>query len=730
MGFHRYTTPTYTGGMPVGYDLINVVSGGAGAGGSALVDGPKGSGTNVGTYFFAFGENATSLHFNRGLAALATNTDLLDDQLRRDIAVMVRTALVNPGAPVGSITLPAGTYLGNSDYANTANDLNRLFKVVDTNNDGVFDEATGSPITVTSVTLGVGDQIGGGGASGKFSANTVQLNLNTSIPAGLSYRVYYLTRGNLATAAENFSSLFGANSVVQVPETVKYVLNEIQGTGQSWNDPPLTTLYDTHRRGLHESYGHYGEEQSASAPEAYFQSGQTELPGAGAWFLRRGPGITGYVDQAGYKDPIGAVFASKFRTPAGTNIGAAISFVSLGARLSYTALANEKTYEAGVGHFLAAQGHHHQAGLTSAAYTHVPVNAPCTLASSGSEATVQVTNVADYWRRPGTQTSAVVLGYTLVELSYTQSGNPVRRTVVAVDFNNDTTLKVRDLDDRLPVFTGASAATVVAWYSPTFFVGDGEPTRHALEQSVVDAVRLDGLYFSRPPDLGAGGVSSDVDAGAATFLGSSSSTAPVIRWGHHRSTTPWTPNILGVLRADGTIDCAGLIATDVEIANLEVTQSLIATAPTLALFNTGTELRMAAGSTLRVSSGGDLLLQGTLTKSGTGARVQNRRTTATNIATTPNPNFDIWEITVNDGSTYAALLNNTTSPAPVVGELLYIRRIGTNGILNIANEIAPAQPIASFGNTFEGGCTLYFDGTRYRLLGIWRTGDSGVGVAP
>jgi len=717
--------------MPVGYDLINVVSGGVGAGGSALVDGAKGSGPNVGTYFFAFGEGATSLHFNRGLKALAENTDSLDDQLRRDMAVMTRTVLVNPGAPVSSITLPAGTYLGNSDYANNANDLNRLFKVVDQSNDGVFDDAGSTSISVSSVTLGVGDQIGGGGASGKFSANTVQLNLNAPIPAGLQYRVYYMTRGNLATAAENFFSLFGANSVTQISGDAKKVFAEMQGTGQLWDDAPLTTFYDTQRRGVHETYNHNGTQQSASAPEAYFQAGQANVPGSGAWFLRRGPGITGYVDQSGYKDPTGAVFASKFRVPSGSSIGAAISFVSFGTRLLYTATANEKTYEAGVGHFLAAQGHHHAAGLTSAAYTHVPVNAPCTLASSGSEATVQVTNVADYWRRTATQTSSIILGYTLVELNYTQGGNQIRRTVVAVGFSNDTTLKVRDLDDRLPSFTGATGATVVAWYSPSFFLGDGEPRRHAVDAVVSDPVMLEGLYYSAPPLLGAGGTEYMGHDIAASFVGRAASpVAPIVRWGHHRNTTPWTPNFLGTLNSDGGIDCANLSANAATLGAVEITGSLLVTSPAIATWSTGSEARIDSGALLRIMSGGGMVQSGTLTKSGNGGRTLWRRTTATNLNTTPNPNFDVWEITVNNGNTYTATLNNVASPTPSAGEIIHIRRLGTSGVLNVLNESSPAQPIATFGNTFEGGCTVYFDGTRFRLLGLWRTGDNGVGAGP
>jgi hypothetical protein len=201
MPFHRLAAPTYFTGGPtfpsesgVVYDYIN--NGGSGT--PAFADGIKVGTVNAGTYFFSFGEDATSSNFNRAPKALAENCDHLDNLFHRSIATSVRTVDVVAGAPVSSITLPIGTFLGVAGYTTSTADLNRLFEIVDSTDKAIVTSG-GVEVKVTSVTLGSGDTIGGGGANGSFSGNTVQLNFATSIPTSTTYRVYYGTRTNLAT---------------------------------------------------------------------------------------------------------------------------------------------------------------------------------------------------------------------------------------------------------------------------------------------------------------------------------------------------------------------------------------------------------------------------------------------------------------------------------------------------------------------------------------------------
>jgi hypothetical protein len=236
MAFHRLVTPSYFGGLPGGYDLINT--------GSAPADGAKVGGPNAGTYFHAFGEDATSVYFNRPIKALAQNCDQLDDYLHRDYVVMHKTADVLAGGAVASIVLPAGTYLGGAGYSNNAISRARLFSVRDNSDRPIIDAAI-AEVVVTSVTLSGGDAIGGG-----FSTNTVTINLTPSIPSGTTYRVYYGVRQNLATidtdavpSDRDFALIYGHTTMpvgAHQAQAIWYAGGPTWGDGATTN--PATTV--------------------------------------------------------------------------------------------------------------------------------------------------------------------------------------------------------------------------------------------------------------------------------------------------------------------------------------------------------------------------------------------------------------------------------------------------------------------------------------------------------
>lgn len=189
MAFHRFTVPNYTGGLPGGYDYIN----NAVVGTPALVAGPRADGgPNNGTYFVGFGEDGRSVFTNRGLAALAENTDHLDDLLRRDLAVCAITSLVTAPSPTSAVTLIGpGIFLGAVGTPNTAAGINTFIEILD-NEDKEIIDASGVRCVVTSIS-------GGSVGSGGFSAGNVTLTVTPAIPTGKQYRVYYGIRGNLAT---------------------------------------------------------------------------------------------------------------------------------------------------------------------------------------------------------------------------------------------------------------------------------------------------------------------------------------------------------------------------------------------------------------------------------------------------------------------------------------------------------------------------------------------------
>lgn len=187
MPFHRLVVPTYFGGLPGGYDYIN----NALVGTPSFADNAKVGGTNAGTYFVAFGEDATSSDFNRSANALAQNCDYLDDVVRRDLASPVKTSDVVAGAPVPSILLTGpGIFVGEGGTPNTVAGIRTFVQVVDENDSEIFDSA-GAECQVTAIS----PETPGDG----FSVGNITLTISPAIPTGKTYRVYYFVRSNLAT---------------------------------------------------------------------------------------------------------------------------------------------------------------------------------------------------------------------------------------------------------------------------------------------------------------------------------------------------------------------------------------------------------------------------------------------------------------------------------------------------------------------------------------------------
>ncbi len=206
---HRLTVPSYFGGLPGGYDYINNAISGT----PAFADGQKAGGPNAGTYFVAFGEDATSADANRANQALAQNTDFLDDLFHRDLAQVTVTANVGPtGSPTPSITLVGpGIFLGISVFT----PLTELFQITDANDNDI--EVSGVKVRVASIS--------GGSVGGGFSSGSVTLTLNISIPTGATYHVYYGSRTNLATLPADalFADRLGRGDSADFEDFVKQI---------------------------------------------------------------------------------------------------------------------------------------------------------------------------------------------------------------------------------------------------------------------------------------------------------------------------------------------------------------------------------------------------------------------------------------------------------------------------------------------------------------------------
>lgn len=284
MPFHRLAVPSYFGGLPGGFDYIN----NALTGTPAFADGVKSGGPNAGTYFVGFGEDATSSDANRPALALAQNTDFLDNLLRRDIAVPVRSNNAT-GAPTASVTLTGpGLFMGL-----VGAQIKDLFRVTDSNDEDI--DVAGAKVTVNTAVDSGGVLVGGG-----FSLGDVTLTFNISIPAAQVYHLYYAQRTNFATFPADGLTTISVRSTAQVDFKVEELFRLLHGNGENWNDPWDSTVWDLTARGMNETY-----RRSTTGLTGAFNT-----PGSGGTIIRDGvaPEVDGNQSARAYIDPFQALY--------------------------------------------------------------------------------------------------------------------------------------------------------------------------------------------------------------------------------------------------------------------------------------------------------------------------------------------------------------------------------------------------------------------------------------
>lgn len=195
MAFHRLTVPTYFGGLPAGYDYINNALSGT----PAPADGAKVGGTNAGTYFDAFQEDATSSNANRGNKALAQNCDLIDDWFNASVAAATEMAYSATGGET-YIDITDDVFMGKFGTANTQDERNQLILLLDAATGNIATNTQGQAIRANVIgTLGGSSRVGLE-ATGFYTDPRV--SFTSSLFAAASYRLLYLKRSSLKQIAE------------------------------------------------------------------------------------------------------------------------------------------------------------------------------------------------------------------------------------------------------------------------------------------------------------------------------------------------------------------------------------------------------------------------------------------------------------------------------------------------------------------------------------------------
>lgn len=324
MAFHRLTVPSYFGGLPAGYDLINDPThpSVAGSGVAALADGLKSGGPNDGTYFVAFGEDGTSEHVNRPVQALSENTDLLDDILRTSIPTFTTTDATAVGA-VSTIALTGQVYVGKSGASNNQAQRDRIVRITDQNNNDI--EVSGTKVVVTLIHDGASVNVVGTQASG-FRTNA-SVNVSPPIPNGTTYRVWWGTRNNFTNISQvDKGSLFEEQMrVIQnVSGEVRALFRLIHSeasVNQAWDAAFDSTIRSLASAGLNERY------RRATLQPAGFVSGNFNSAGSGAVINRDGQAVTIQTDvftltsATNYRDPNAAALKIEPEGGRGTDSG-------------------------------------------------------------------------------------------------------------------------------------------------------------------------------------------------------------------------------------------------------------------------------------------------------------------------------------------------------------------------------------------------------------------------
>ncbi len=481
--FHRLTVPSYTGGLPSGYDYVNNALSGT----PAFADNAKVGGPNAGTYFVAFGEDATSSDANRANQALAQNTDTLDNLLHRDLALPVRTSDVGPtSSPTTTITLTGpGIFLGG-----VGDQLIDLFRITDQNDNDIENGST--QVLVASIS---GGTLGGG-----FSTGNVTLNLNTSIPTGLTYHVYYSTQSNLATLPADAFISMRIRSAVAVDAEIETLFQLLHGNGEAWNGAWDSTIWDLTAGGLDARY-----RRSTTGVAGPFNTA-----GSGGTITRDGPSpaTQSILSVRAQPDEFLSAWTAHLK-----DLGAARSAGTLGS-WGFVAdghrwqTAGETASSASLGGFLSVWRRDAapvaSAPVTGLGYwTFLPpgITGTVTALSTGQyQLVLDATNNPYFWKvDTGTtgnpKRSALAIGQDL--LSLTVGG--VQYAVSTLGFvTSDVTARtihISALDGgNIPNFNpGPVTATSITWISPLFYASSGA----AASKNSLD---IGGSGYSLPPE--------------------------------------------------------------------------------------------------------------------------------------------------------------------------------------------------------------------------------------
>jgi len=537
--FHRFTNPAWlfavsipTGGSAAQttgktYDYINVASGGVGGLGSAPVDnflgavGQKIGGPNQGTYFWAFGEDATASDANRGHGALAENIDYLDDLLHNSFAVPTFRGYSNAGpGNLTSVVIPAADFPFVSDAPATS--PQELFVVTDTLGNELFVP----PATKVVVASIAGAVIGSG-----FPAGAVTLNLNVPIVPGRPwsvFRVHYRVHRYLSTATPD---PIGRRQVGAADQVVKQLfrLNGTPSVSTWWNSPYVSTVWDLALSGMNERYrrGTVADIPATVPTNSGLPAIQHNQAGGGSWYQRTGPAMSGWsqrdfwnTDSAYrtmYLDPLDAIWTAHLDDffdisgpGAQKGFGGGSGFVAYGGRSLTNALIS-LTHSAplpGMAKFLGVSPRTDTQPSESSNFTAITPNSLVVFDKVTVPGRTLLTMTAPnrFWLTVGPdRISAISVGYDMLEIEHVDStGLALRRRTYFIEklfASSAQNCLIVSVDGEQPDVLTGTQGLLTRWLSMEFFVGDGIDEKREADGSLPFGSIPRGMVYAQPPKV-------------------------------------------------------------------------------------------------------------------------------------------------------------------------------------------------------------------------------------
>lgn len=553
----------------------------------------KSGGPNNGTYLFAFGDDVTARNINRGLTALAENTDVLDDLLRTARAFPRRLSSTI-GSPGNVLVAGSGTYifLGTAGMTLNQANLRDYLRVVDSNGDEIMDASSLARVEVVSIVSWPT------APDPPWSDGT---NLSFTLSHTLAAGTYYIVCGArssmaIASASELYTQYLRQD--FHVSAALQAVLSAMYGhpTLRPWVDyTPTSNIFLASRgiQGVLDAATSYLNVES-TADWGWPTQFALDTYGVGGLWTRLDFGMVGIsnwslTDKKWRGDGLQAIYGAYFADN-GIGDGSAYNAIAGGRGFVAVGTYRSSTNNGGLSSgaiapsaalFGAYASFNDEFSDDTKAATKLDLPTAVAVFDGGGIDCVHLTTSGNWFFKTisSVSQSAIVFERTLLEIEWTDTSAPGgaaahRETFVAVSRYDDNILVVRRLggDGSTQSFGTSTAGTLTRVMTPLMEVLDGAQELrevYGFDSPIAQGRARGAVNILNTPDSSTSS-SDKVAKYAALYLGAHEDTSVSIAlaWGgYHRNVA--TPAYGGKYRELATLTGdGGISATWITITGL------------------------------------------------------------------------------------------------------------------------------------------------------------------